>query len=426
MVDAISSINLATKTYLQKKKDEDIAWERLTPSQIIQYMNDGEDVPEEIMRWAEDVSKLEDAPDDVTYESVNGATTLEEINNINSQSDEPDAEDAAAKTSMTQAQAFRESMEASGETKYQQGKTLSKMSSGYVIQEKAMEISLENSADEAETISTVAEIKAEMTERRTSSMKQELDNLIAKAQSKDKSLTPADLNRIAELGGILNALGTQAQADLADIGAELSALEAEVQQFTTLPPEAADFGTEAVAVGAELVTDDTAQQAQINEAASNTDGINTAKITMNMAKYKIFSTLFDRNYRMGLEAIKNGSNAIDAGASGTAALDTAQSGIDTQFTRIEGAQATVENGTGVGGFDIPRTAAQQDNQNAQDANSDSTTSANNDQTASNDENKKSEEIKISSDKTGETDVKDSTLVVDSDELRKRREEKGLA
>ena len=93
MVDAISSINLATKTYFQKKKDEDIAWERLTPSQIIQYMNDGEDVPEEIMRWAEEVSRLEDAPDDVTYEMVNGSTNLEEINEVLAISDSANAND---------------------------------------------------------------------------------------------------------------------------------------------------------------------------------------------------------------------------------------------------------------------------------------------------------------------------------------------
>lgn len=422
MVDAISSINLATKTYFQKKKDEDIAWERLTPSQIIQYMNDGEDVPEEIMRWAEEVSRLEDAPDDVTYESVNGATTMDEINDVNSQGDdEQDAEDAAAKTSMTQAQAFRESMEASGETKYEQGKTLSKMSSGYVIQERLMEASLEGSADEAETISTFAEIRAEMTERKTSSMKQELDNLIAKAQSKDKSLTPADLNRIEVLGGLLNAIGTEAQQDLAQIGAELSALEAEVQQFEALPPTSADFGTETIAVGAELITDDAAEQQQITDAANSANGINTAKITLNMSKYKIFSLLFDRNHRMGLEAIKNGGNAVDAGARGVSALDTAQSNIDTQFTRIEGAQATVEEGTGVGGFDIPRTTAEQD----EEAGITDSTTENNEDTADGEE-KKSEEIKISSTKTGETDVKDSTLVVDSDELKKRREEKGLA
>ena len=417
MVDAVSSINLATKTYLQKKKDQDIAWERLTPSQIIQYMNDGEDVPEEIMRWAEDVSKLEDAPDDVTYESVNGATTLDEINDINSQSDEPDAEDAAAKTSMTQAQAFSESMEASGETKYQQGKTASKITSGYVSQENFMEESLESSADEAESISSLAENNADLTERKSASMKEELDNLIAKAQSKDKSLTVADLNRIAELGGILNAIGTQAQADFADLGAELSALEAEVQQFEVLPQTVVDFGTEAVSVGAELMADDKAQQAQITEAANSANGLNTDKITLNMSKYKIFSSLFERNNRMGQESVKNGENALEAGANGSAVFDTAQDDINSQFTAIEGAQATVEDSSRVAGFVLPQTEAQQDEEKD---------SPNGAKSTNNDEKKKSEEIKISSDKTGETDVKDSTLVVDSDELKKRRQEKGLA
>lgn len=423
MVDAVSSVNLATKTYMQKKKNEDIAWEKLTPSQILQYMNQGEDVPEEIMRWAEEVNKLQDAPDDVTYESVNGASTMEEINEDKAQSDEPDADDAAEKTSMTQAQQFRQSMELSGESKYEQGKALSNQSVALTVAEKSMGVKLEQNGKEAEAVSTVAEALSSQTEKKSSSLKQELDSLIEKAQSKDKSLSPADLNRIAELGGMLNSIGSQAQSRLAQIGAQLAELESEIQQFEAIPPSATDFGTETVAVGAELISANEDQQTQITDAAKNANGVDTAKVALNAAKYRVFSMLFSRNYRMGVTAIKNGGNAMDAGAEGTASIDAAKSNMDAQFARFESAQSSVEENTGVEGVDVPRLGAEQPNGQADESGN---ATDNNDLTAADDEDKKSEEVKTASSKTEETDVKDSTLVVDTDELKKRREEKGLA
>ncbi len=423
MVEAVSSINLATKTYMQKKKNEDIAWEKLTPSQILQYMNQGEDVPEEIKRWAEEVNKLQDIPDDVTYASVNGASTTDEINDENSQSDEPDAEDAASKVTMTQAQQFRQSMELSGESKYEQAKALSNQSKSATKSEEAMETRLDQITQMSEATNMVIEVKARATEKKTSSMKQELDNLLAKAQSNDQSLSPADLNRIAELGGILTSIGTEAQADLAQIGTQLAELDVEMQQFEAIPATATDFGTETVAIGAELVTDDANQQAKITEAANNSNGINTAKVAMNATKLKLFSMLFNRNYRMGINSIKDGGHAMEAGANGVAALDYAKSELDEKFTHLGDAQSRVEGNTGVEGIQVPRAAAEQPNGQTDESGD---TTNNNDLANTEDENKKSEEVKTASSKTGETDVKDSTLVVDTDELKKRRAEKGLA
>ncbi len=423
MVEAVSSIQNAVRTYFDKKKNTDIAWERLTPSQIMDYMNQGEDIPEEIVRWAEEVSKLQDAPDDVTYESVNGATTLDEINDANSQSDEPDADDAAEKASSTQAQQFRQSMELSGESKYEQGKAMSSQSVSATQAEKMMELKLRIDDKQAEKISTAAEVRANAVENRTSSLKQELDRLLEKAQNKDQDLSPADLNRIAALGTILNGLGAQAQQDITQIGAQLNELDAEIEQFNSIPLTATDFGTETVDIGAELMTGDQEKQQQINEAAKNANGVNTAKVALNASKYKLFSMLFDRNYRMGVIDLKNGGNAMDAGAKGDDAVSASQANIEAQFARVEGAQLTVEDATGVGGIEIPRIDRTEGTDN-QAQGTDGTDNTNG--TANQEEDKKSEEVKISSDKTEETDVKDSTLVVDSDELKKRREEKGLA
>lgn len=408
MVEAVSSVNNAVKTYFQQKKNQDIAWKNLTADEIIKYINQGEDVPEEIKRWATEVQKLQDIPDDITYASVNGSSNKDEINNTRADSDEPDADDAAEKTTMTQAQQFRQNLELDGMSKYDQGKTMSDQSVTATKAEETMATRLSEIQELSEVLSSQAENKADETVQKTSSMKQELNQLIEKAKSGDKSLTPADFNRISELGNILNATGLQVQAEIGDIGNQISALDNEIIQFENIAPTATDFGTETVAIGSELVTNDTDKQNEIKNAAQTAKGNDTAKVAVNAAKYNTFRFMFDRNYRMGLTAIKNGRNAMDAGTEGQGLYNSAQSNIETQVGRVETAQAKIEDSTGVAGTNIQRSDKSQ-----------------NDNT-DNPDNKKDEEVKISASKTEEKDVKDGTLVIDDDEKKKRREETGLA
>lgn len=408
MVEAVSSVNNAVKTYFQQKKNQDIAWKNLTADEIIKYINQGEDVPEEIKHWATEVQKLQDIPDDITYASVNGSSNKDEINNTRADSDEPDADDAAEKTTMTQAQQFRQNLELDGMSKYDQGKTMSDQSVTATRAEETMATRLSEIQELSEVLSSQAENKADETVQKTSSMKQELNQLIEKAKSGDKSLTPADFNRISELGNILNATGLQVQAEIGDIGNQISALDNEIIQFENIAPTATDFGTETVAIGSELVTSDTDKQNEIKNAAQTAKGNDTAKVAVNAAKYNTFRFMFDRNYRMGLTAIKNGGNAMDAGTEGQGLYTSAQSNIDTQVGRVENAQAKIEDSTGVAGTNIQRSDKSEDNN------------------TDNPDNRKDEEVKISANKTEEKDVKDGTLVIDDDEKKKRREEKGLA
>lgn len=408
MVEAVSSVTNALKTYFQQKKNQDIAWKNLTADEIIKYINQGEDVPEEIKRWATEVQKLQDIPDDITYESVNGSSDKDEINNTRSNSDEPDADDAAEKTTMTQAQQFRQNLELDGMSKYDQGKTMSDQSVTATRAEGTMATRLSEIQELSEVLSSQAENKADETAQKTSSMKQELNQLIEKAKSGDKNLTPADFNRISELGNILNSTGLQVQAEIGDIGNQISALDNEIVQFANVAPTATDFGTETVAIGSELVTSDTDKQNEIKNAAQTAKGNDTAKIAVNAAKYNTFRFMFDRNYQMGLTAIENGGNAMDAGTEGQGLYTSAQSNIDTQIGKVENAQAKIEDSTGVAGTNIQR--------------SDKSKNDNID----NPDNKNDKEVKISASKTEEKDVKDGTLVIDDDEKKKRREETGLA
>ena len=61
---------------------ESIKWQQLTAKEIKQLKADGKDVPNEFQKWAAAVSALTEAPDDVTYEMVNGETDIAAINEM--------------------------------------------------------------------------------------------------------------------------------------------------------------------------------------------------------------------------------------------------------------------------------------------------------------------------------------------------------
>ena len=59
-----------------------IKWQQLTAKEILQIRREGHDVPNEYQKWASAVTALMNAPDDVTYEMVDGNTDLESIDKI--------------------------------------------------------------------------------------------------------------------------------------------------------------------------------------------------------------------------------------------------------------------------------------------------------------------------------------------------------
>ena len=87
-------------------------WKKLTPQEIIKEKSKGQEIPAEIITWAEQMQKFDQMPDDVTYEEVDGdvgidaldklglPTTPEEDNAVNpSDTEEPDAVKDPAKDS---------------------------------------------------------------------------------------------------------------------------------------------------------------------------------------------------------------------------------------------------------------------------------------------------------------------------------------
>ena len=80
MVDAINGV--------QNNKVDLVKWKKLTPQEIINKKNEGENIPNEVVAWAQDVVRYSKVPDDVTYEQVDGEVGIEALNQLGMESTE--------------------------------------------------------------------------------------------------------------------------------------------------------------------------------------------------------------------------------------------------------------------------------------------------------------------------------------------------
>ena len=72
-------------------------FKKLTPNEILKEQTKGAEVPAEIVAWAQQMAALANAPDDVTYEQVDGEAGIEALNKLGIEENPPvSAEDEKA------------------------------------------------------------------------------------------------------------------------------------------------------------------------------------------------------------------------------------------------------------------------------------------------------------------------------------------
>lgn len=59
-----------------------LRWKKLTAEEIIKEKSKGEDIPTEIVTWAQQMAAFAKIPDDVTYEQVDGDIGLEALDKL--------------------------------------------------------------------------------------------------------------------------------------------------------------------------------------------------------------------------------------------------------------------------------------------------------------------------------------------------------
>lgn len=66
-------------------------WKKLTPQEIIKEESKGEEIPAEIVSWAQQMTALAKIPDDVTYEQVDGDVGIDALSKLGLDEEAPTA-----------------------------------------------------------------------------------------------------------------------------------------------------------------------------------------------------------------------------------------------------------------------------------------------------------------------------------------------
>jgi len=78
-------------TNQQTPKIDLTKWKKLTPQEIMSEEGKGEEVPAEILAWAQQMAAFSKIPDNVTYDKVDGDTGVEALDKLGLPLEEPPA-----------------------------------------------------------------------------------------------------------------------------------------------------------------------------------------------------------------------------------------------------------------------------------------------------------------------------------------------
>jgi len=327
MVDAVSAINGAINSTVQKNKDLTIDWRNLKAQEVLDYAGQGQDVPIDILKWAEDYAKLEDAPEDVTYDSVGGATTLKDANekagqagDVDASSEAENSEDAKKaeeekKVEDTEGTGNPQDTDATGDEEdvaaesepslYEQAGALIPQSQDGNTTANMISADSLTKAAESQEIAEEGTQKADRTESIVKSAKSQYDELVKKLQDDKENVTPGDLLKLQELSGRMQITGLKAQSELAVFDVQLQEIEEVFSQYSDMTPEIQEVGSETVTVGNELVKQNPPD----------------------------WPFIFSNEYMRGKEAIRVGSSAISS-------ADNARDRVDDSINKENAAQNT--------------------------------------------------------------------------------------
>ena len=377
MVDAING------NYGVKPQDTSINWNDLTANEVLEYEDEGQEVPEEILAWAQDMAKTDNA-DDVTYEM--------------STSGEEQPQNAA--------QQLREEMSNNGVSLKQQGRQFieeSKNKEDLTLQAIEQMAPLLASAqaigDEATDIADTAQTQLEV-------LKAQIESLAAEKNDKPRFLQSRETRgEVQGLQAVAAALGTQATDEIQGLDAELGEIDAIINEGAVSSQLSVDFGSETVSIGQELLGSKSSRN--IGIVAGVVGGALTGVgMLFGGLIGGIFGGLFGSKKRVGKEAVEQGTETMTVGQQGNQiaeqAADSHGVSIDS-VNKAEGdvASASTDNSSG-------------DDTSGGDTAADTTTN-NTQQTADSGE---TEEL--------DPTLADTSITTDPDEILRRKERRGLA
>jgi len=342
MVDAINAVNAATHTRINQNRDLAVNWKSLTAKEVLEHAGKGDIVPVEILKWAEDYAKLEDAPDDVSYETVNGATNIDDANEAAGVSDTESAEDSAEETEGENVNSEPKEEEIS---LYDQAGLLITDSNTSSSNITDIIDDSNKKVEQGERLASETIQKAQTTENQTSSIRAEYSELLRKIEGDKKNIAPEDLLKLDRLYGQLTNIGASRQNEMAVFDLQFQEIEIVFSQYQEMPPVTEGIGNSAIEVGAQLVATSPENTSEIVTAATLNAGSDTAAAALRKVHQREWFFMFDRNYTRGIEAINAGGNAVDIANEGDSVIADANDQINEFKNENYDAEDRVEEAT---------------------------------------------------------------------------------
>ena len=381
MVDAING------NYGAKSQDLSINWNDLTATEVLAYEDEGQDVPDAILAWAQEMAGTENA-DQITYE-------MYEENGENSSGN-------AATDLRQELSDSHLSLKAQGKIFIEQ----SKEKEDLTLQSITEMAPLLNIAQE---IGTEAEAIGDAAKTQLESIKNQIQALISEKNDKPRLLQDrSERGEIQGLQAVAEALGANAEGQLQSLDAELDEVDEIVNNGALSSQTSIDFGSETVAIGNELLGDKSGRN--IGIIAGVVGGALTGVgMLLGGLIGGIFGGLFGGKKKVGREAVEQGTQTMTVGQQGMQISEQAADAYGVSIKDVSNSENDVNN-------------ASEGTQTGDGSTGGEDLAAGEDATAASSESVQEGSTEAEIDPT----LADTSITTDPDEILRRKERRGLA
>ena len=363
------------------QQNQVVNWGSCTAEEILEFEEQGQEVPEQYLSWAEEMAASMNVQDDVTYEMA--------------QMESGGSGNAAAD--------FRQQLSEDGVSLKRQGQIFTEESRNkeeltlQTIQQMAPLLNVPEQLEEE-----AAQI-ADSTRTQLEVLKSQIESLAAAKDDKPRMFQGrAERGEIQGLEAVAKALGTQATNEMEGITQELEEVDKIINEGVASSQLSVDYGAETVAIGAELVGKGSSTGEIIGKVAGAVGGValGVGAILGGFFGGLIGGLFGGSKRRVGKEAIEQGSQTMTVGQQGNQVAEQAADIHGVSIKSVEKSEQdlkTAEDSNATGGeTDTPANISQPED------------------TASEEQ---AEDI-VSQDP--------SVIITDPNEILKRKERRGLA
>ena len=381
MVDAING------NYGAKSQDLSINWNDLTATEVLAYEDEGQDVPDAILAWAQEMAGTENA-DQITYE-------MYEENGENSSGN-------AATDLRQELSDSHLSLKAQGKIFIEQSKEKEEITLQSITEMAPLLNVAQEIGTEAEAIGDAAKTQLE-------AIKNQIQALISEKDDKPKLFqNRSERGEIQGLQAVAEALGANAEGQLQGLDAELDEVDEIVNNGAFSSQTSIDFGSETVAIGNELLGDKGGRN--IGIVAGVVGGALTGVgMLLGGLIGGIFGGLFGGKKKVGREAVEQGTQTMTVGQQGMQISEQAADAYGVSIKDVFNSENDVNN-------------ASEGTQTGDGSTGGEELTGGEDATAASSESVQEGSAEEVIDPT----LADTSITTDPDEILRRKERRGLA